>query len=152
MSVLSLLLAVTVFQRLLDQSTDALKTNVSSTGACNFQSTDALRTNVGSSGACNLRNPQKWSLWTTAPTLQKPSSVQPVYSADLAFSESVAPVSTISLSSVQPVIVNCLCFDLFDLDFFTVSSILVPWTEEVSGRCPETREGWLPLDPRPLID
>ena len=115
MSVLSLLLAVTVFQRLLDQSTDTLKTN------------------VGSTGACNLRNPQKWSLWTTAPTLQKPSSVQPVYSADLAFSESVAPVSTISLSSVQPVIVNCLCFDLFDLDFFTVSSILVLWTEEVSG-------------------
>ena len=116
MSVLSLLLAVTVFQRLLDQSTDALKTN------------------VGSTGACNLRNSQKWSLWTTAPTLQKPTSVQPVYSADLAFSESVAPVSTISLSSVQPVIVNCLCFDLFDLDFFTVSSIIVLWTEEVSGR------------------
>ena len=45
------------------------------------------------------------------------TSVQPVNSADLAFSESVAPVSTISLSSVQPVIVNCLCFDLFDLDF-----------------------------------
>ena len=41
-------------------------------------------------------------------------SVQPVYSVDFAFSESVAPVSTISLSSVQPVIVNCLCFDLFD--------------------------------------
>jgi len=31
------------------------------------------------------------------------------------------------------VIANCLCFDLFDLDFFTVSSILVLWTEEVSG-------------------
>ena len=130
MSVLSLLLAVTVFQRLLDQSTNALKTNVGSTGACNLQSTDALKTNVGSTGECNLRNPQKWSLWTTAPTLQKLTSVQPVYSADLAFSESVAPVSTISLSSVQPVIVNCLCFDLFDLDFFTVSSILVLW---VSG-------------------
>src|SRR6185312_3814288 len=43
-------------------------------------------------------------------------------------------------------IANCLRFDLFDLDFFTVSSILVPWTEEVSGRCPETREGRLPLD------
>ena len=27
------------------------------------------------------------------------------------------------------------------LNFFTVSSILVLWTEEVSGRCPETREG-----------
>ena len=66
--------------------------------------------------------------------LQKPTSVQPVYSADLAFSESVVPVSTISLSSVQPVIVNCLCFDLFDLDFFTVSSILVPWTEEAALR------------------
>ena len=89
------------------------------------QSTDALKTNVGSTGACNLKNLQKWSLWTTAPTLQKPTSVQPVYSADFAFSESVAPVSTISLSSVQPVIVNCLCFDLFDLDFFTISSILV---------------------------
>ena len=35
-------------------------------------------------------------------------------------------------------------------DFFTVSSILVPWTEEVSGRCPKSREGRLPLDPRPL--
>ena len=114
MSVLSLLLAVTASNGYFDQSTDALKTN------------------VGSTGACNLRNPQKWSLWTTVPTLQKPTSVQPVYSADLAFSESVAPVSTISLSSVQPVIVNCLCFDLFDLDFFTVSSILVPWTEEVN--------------------
>ena len=148
MSILSLLLAVTVFQRLLDQSTDTLKTNIGSTGACNLQSTDALKTNVGSIGACNLRNPQKWSLWTTAPMLQKPSSVQPVYSADLAFSESVAPVSTISLSSVQPVIVNCLCFDLFDLDFFTVSSILVLWTEEVLGRCPKTREGRLPLDLR----
>ena len=48
-------------------------------------------------------------------------------------------------------IANCLRFDLFDLDFFTVSSILVLWTEEVSGRCPETHEGRLPLDPRPLI-
>ena len=115
MSVLSLLLAVTSSNGYFDQSTDALKTGVVSTGAC------------------NLRNPQKWSLWTTAPTLQKPTSVQPVYSTDLAFSESVAPVSTISLSSVQPVIVNCLCFDLFDLDFFTVSSILVLWAEEVSG-------------------
>ena len=34
------------------------------------------------------------------------------------------------------------------LNFFTVSSILVLWTEEVSGRCPETGEGRLPLDPR----
>jgi hypothetical protein len=90
--------------------------------------TDASETNVGSTGVCNLRNPQKWSLWTTTPTLQKPTSVQPVYSADLAFSESVAPVSTISLSSVQSVIVKCLCFDLFDLDFFMVSSILILWT------------------------
>ena len=48
-------------------------------------------------------------------------------------------------------IANCLRFDLFDLDFFTVSSILVLWTEEVSGRCPETHEGRLPLDPHPLI-
>ena len=149
MSVLSLLLAVTVFQRLLDQSTDALKTNVGLTGACNLNRPTLSKLNVGSTGACNLRNPQKWSFWTTAPTLQKPTSVQPVYSADLAFSESVAPVSTIFLSSVQPVILNCLYFDLFDLDFFTVSSILVLWTEEVSGRCPETREGRLPLDPRP---
>ena len=112
MSVLSLLLAVTVFQRLHDQSTDALEIT------------------VGLTGECKLRTPEKWSLWTTAPTLQKLTSVQPVYSADFAFSESVAPVSTISLSSVQPVIVSCLCFDLFDLDFFTVSSILVLWTEE----------------------
>ena len=48
-------------------------------------------------------------------------------------------------------IANCLHFDLFDLDFFTASSILVLWTEEVLGRCPETREGRLPLDPHPLI-
>ena len=48
-------------------------------------------------------------------------------------------------------IANCLRLDLFDLDFFTISSILVPWIEEVSGRCPETRDGRLPLDPRPLI-
>ena len=52
---------------------------------------------------------------------------------------------SVGLTSVQ----NFLCLDFFDLDFFTVSSILVPWTEEVSGRCPETREGRLPLDPRP---
>ena len=39
----------------------------------------------------------------------------------------------------------------FELVFFTVFSILVLWTEEVLGRCPETREGRLPLDPRPLI-
>ena len=36
------------------------------------------------------------------------------------------------------------------LNFFTVSLILVLWTEEISGRCPETREGRLSLDPRPL--
>ena len=30
---------------------------------------------------------------------------------------------------------------LFWLDFFTVSSILIPWTEEVSGRYPETTVG-----------
>ena len=47
-------------------------------------------------------------------------------------------------------ILKYLCLDFFDLDFFTVSSILVLWTEELSGRCPETREGWLPLVPRPL--
>ena len=41
MSVLSLLLAVTASNGYFDQSTDALKTN------------------VGSTGACNLRNPQK---------------------------------------------------------------------------------------------
>ena len=100
MSVLSLLLAVTTSNGYFDQSTDALKTNIGITGAYNLQSTDALKTNVGSTGASNLRNPQKWSLWTTAPMLQKPTSVQPVYSADLAFFESVALVSTISLSSV----------------------------------------------------
>ena len=48
-------------------------------------------------------------------------------------------------------IANLLRLDLFDLDFFTVSSILVPWIEEVSGRCPEAREGRLPLDSHPLI-
>ena len=42
-------------------------------------------------------------------------------------------------------IANCLCLVRFDLNFFTVSSILVPWTEEVSGRCPETREGRNPI-------
>ena len=46
-----------------------------------------------------------------------------------------------SIASVLPVLLKYLCLDVFDLDFFTVSSILVVWTEEVSGRCPETREG-----------
>ena len=59
MSVLSLLLAVIASSGYFDQSTDALKTNIGSTGACNLQSTDALKTNVGSTGACNLRNPPK---------------------------------------------------------------------------------------------
>jgi len=62
-----------------------------------------------------------------------------------------APTYVIFSAPVQPVILKYLCLDFFDLDFFTVSSILVHWTEEVSGRCPETREGRLPLDPRPLI-
>ena len=54
------------------------------------------------------------------------------------------------IASVLPVLLKYLCLDFFDLDFFTVSSILVLWTEELSGRCPETREGRLPVDPRPL--
>ena len=54
-------------------------------------------------------------------------------------------------ASVLPVLLKYLCLDFFDLDFFTVSSILVLWAEELSRRCPETREGRLPLDPRPLI-
>ena len=62
-----------------------------------------------------------------------------------------APTYVIFSASVQPVILKYLCLDFFDLVFFTVSSILVLWTEEVSGRRPETREGQLPLDPRPLI-
>ena len=62
-----------------------------------------------------------------------------------------APTYVTISSPVQPVILKYLCLDFFDLDLFTVSSILVLWTEEVSGRCPETREGRLPLDPRPLI-
>jgi len=62
-----------------------------------------------------------------------------------------APTYVILSDPVQPVILKYLCLDFFDLDFFTVSSILVLWTEEVSGRCSETREGRLPLDPRPLI-
>ena len=62
-----------------------------------------------------------------------------------------APTYVIFSAPVQPVILKYLCLDFFDLYFFTVSSILVLWTEEVLGRCPETREGWLPLDPRPLI-
>ena len=54
------------------------------------------------------------------------------------------------IASVLPVLLKYLCLDFFDLDFFTVSSILVLWTEELSGQRPETREGRLPLDPRPL--
>ena len=60
MSVLSLLLAVTASNSYFDQSTDALKTNVGSTGACNLRNpqkmesldncTDASETNVGSTG------------------------------------------------------------------------------------------------------
>ena len=38
------------------------------------------------------------------------------------------------IASVLPVLLKYLCLDLFDLDFFTVSSILVLWTEEVSGQ------------------
>ena len=102
--------------------------------------TDALEFIIGLTGVCKLRNPQKRSVWTTAPTFvfrhrkfnrrktlasasgfiaPTPSlcssSVHPVYSLDFAFSESIAPVSTICLSSVQPVIVNCLCLGPFDL-------------------------------------
>ena len=54
------------------------------------------------------------------------------------------------IASVLPVLLKYLCLDFFDLDFFTVFSILVRWTEELSGRCPETRERRLPLDPRSL--
>ena len=87
--------------------------------------------NVGATGETKIPG----VLQVNAPTyVIFSASVQPEYSADLAFSESVAPMSTISLSSVQPVIVNCLCFDLFDLDFFTVSSILVLWTEGAALR------------------
>ena len=62
-----------------------------------------------------------------------------------------APTYVIFSASVQPVILKYLCLDFFDLVFFTVSSILVLWTEELSGRCLETHEGRLPLDLRPLI-
>ena len=37
------------------------------------------------------------------------------------------------IASVLPVLLKNLCLDFFDLDFFTVSSILVLWTEEVIG-------------------
>ena len=37
------------------------------------------------------------------------------------------------IASVLPVLLKYLCLDFFDLDFFTVSSILVLWTEEVLG-------------------
>ena len=46
-----------------------------------------------------------------------------------------------SIASVLPVLLKYLYLDFFDLDFFMVYSILVLWTEELSGRCPETREG-----------
>ena len=118
-------------------------------------------------------NSKKPTLWTTAPTFTKtPSSVHPVYRPCLNFwvhctdvfnfpnigstgetkipgvLQVNAPTYVIFSASVQPVILKYLCLDFFDLDFFTVSSILVLWTEEVSGRCPETREGRLPLDHR----
>jgi len=121
-------------------------------------------------------NSEKPTLWTTAPTFTKTqSSVHPVYRPCLSFwvhctdvfnfpnvgstgetkipgvLQVNAPTYVIFSASVQPVILKYLCLDFFDLDFFTVSSILVLWTEEVSGHCPETREGRLPLDPRPLI-
>ena len=41
-----------------------------------------------------------------------------------------APTYVIFSALVQPVILKYLCLDFFDLDFFTVSSILVLWTEE----------------------
>ena len=53
--------------------------------------------NVGSTGETKIPG----VLQVNAPTyVIFLASVQPVYYADLAFSESVAPVSTISLSSV----------------------------------------------------
>ena len=114
--------------------------------------TDALEFIVGLTGVCKLRNPQKRSIWTTAPTLVLrhrrfnrrktlasasgfiaptpslcSSSVHPVYSPDLAFSESIAPMITISLSSVQPVIVNCLYLGPFDLISSGVLYLFIPW-------------------------
>jgi hypothetical protein len=46
-----------------------------------------LNFNVGFTGACNLQKPpEKWSLWTTAPTqLTGASSVQPMYASSLFF-------------------------------------------------------------------
>ena len=38
-----------------------------------------------------------------------------------------------AIASILPVLLKYLYLDFFDLDFFTVSSILVLWTEEVSG-------------------
>ena len=121
-------------------------------------------------------NSEKQTLWTTAPTFTKTQSPDhPVYRPCLSFwvhctnvfnfpnvgstGETTipgvlqvnAPTYVIFSAPVQPVILKYLCLDFFDLDFFTVSSILVHWIEEVLGRCPETREGQLLLDPRPLI-
>ena len=38
------------------------------------------------------------------------------------------------IASVLPVLLKYLCLNFFDLDFFTVSSILVLWTEERNHR------------------
>ena len=147
MSVFSQQLAFTNFQRLFDQSTDALKTNIGLTGECKVQnppkngvSRQLHRRSLFLYRRFNrclcvcllfkslhrrvvFRHRQFIRHKTLAsasgfialmPSLCS-SSVHPVYSPDLAFSESIAPVTTICLSSVQPVIVNCLCSDLFDL-------------------------------------
>ena len=38
-----------------------------------------------------------------------------------------------AIASILPVLLKYLYLDFFDFDFFTVSSILVLWTEELSG-------------------
>ena len=62
-----------------------------------------------------------------------------------------APTYVIFSASVQPVILKYLCLDFFDLVSSRSLQFFVLWTEEVSERCSETREGRLPLDPRLLI-
>ena len=74
------------------------------------------------------------SSFANAPTyITSVASVQPV---SVRHSRTVPSQCTdvcnffsVGLTGVQ----NFLCLDFFDLDFFTVSSILVLWTEEVSG-------------------
>src|SRR6185312_16404815 len=66
-------------------------------------------------------------------------SVHPVPISRLGFN---SLLHQITIASILPTTIGCTDAH--------ASVLPVLSTEELSGRCPETREGRLPLDPRPL--